>query len=481
MIKRRREPSDGTSSTVTSQRPTLAVGDAIELEVTGLLQNGQGVGRVDGLVVFTWGPLPGERATARITEVKAKYAVAETIEITVRSADRVEPFCPLFGVCGGCQVQHLDYQAQLRWKRTLVEDALHRIGGLRDVAVAPTIGMDVPRAYRNKTALVVHRGDDGVGFGFYRLRTHSVVPVEHCPVAVPALDATIGDLWRAAREPAAREAFAEARHVVMRFASSNGEGVAAITTRRRDEVLRAAAPALAAALPGIVGIANSYDPAGDNAVLGRRAEAIFGRQEIEETVAGLRFGVSSHSFFQINGQMLEEIFARLRPLVRPGSALVDLYCGPGTFALFFAACGATVVGIEEEATAVREARANAERNGLTERVRFIAGRVERSLANGEAGARALRDADVAFLDPPRKGSDEATLGAIAAARVPEIWYLSCNPATLARDLAQLTAAGYAVGEAQPFDMFPQTGHVETLVRLRLEPAAGAARGAAVAP
>ncbi len=480
MIKRRREP-DGTAGTVTSQRPTLAVGDAIELEVTGLLQNGQGVGRVDGLVVFAWGPLPGERATARVTEVKAKYAVAETIEITVRSADRVEPFCPLFGVCGGCQVQHLAYAAQLRWKRALVEDALHRIGGLRDVAVAPAIGMDVPRAYRNKTALVVRRGDDGVGFGFYRLRTHSVVPVEHCPVAVPALDATIGDLWRAAREPAAREAFAEARHVVMRFAPSSGEGVAAITTRRRDEVLRAAAPALAAALPAVVGIANSYDPAGDNAVLGRRAEAIFGRQEIEETIGGLRFGVSSQSFFQINGRMLEEIFARLRPLVRPGSAIVDLYCGAGTFALFFAACGATVTGIEEDHTAVREARANAERNGLTERVRFIAGRVERSLVNGEAGARALRDADVAFLDPPRKGSDAATLGAIAAARVPEVWYLSCNPATLARDLAQLTAAGYAVGEAQPFDMFPQTGHVETLVRLRLEPAAPAGRGAPDAP
>jgi 23S rRNA (uracil-5-)-methyltransferase RumA len=481
MIKRRREPSDGTGSTVTSSRPSLAVGDVIALEVTGLLQNGQGLGRVDGLVVFTWGPLPGERATARVTEVKAKYAVAETIEITQRSADRVEPFCPLFGVCGGCQVQHLDYQAQLRWKRTLVEDALHRIGGLRDVAVAPTIGMDEPRAYRNKTALVVQHGDEGPTFGFYRLRTHAVVSVEHCPVAVPALDDAIGALRNAAREPAAREAFAEARHVVMRFAPSNGEGVAAITTRRRDEVLRAAAPALAAALPGVVGIANSYDPAGENAVLGRRTEAMYGRQEIEETVAGLRFGVSSHSFFQINGHMLEEIFARLRPLVRPGSALVDLYCGPGTFALFFAACGASVVGIEEDPNAVREARANANRNGLAERVRFLAGRVERSLGKGEAGARALHEADVAFLDPPRKGSDEATLGAIAAARVPEIWYLSCNPATLARDLAQLAGAGYAVGDVQPFDMFPQTGHVETLVRLRLDPAAEAARGAAVAP
>src|ERR1700722_1830719 len=138
MIKRRREGSDGTGGTVTSSRPTLAVGDEIVLEVTGLLQNGQGLGRVDGLVVFTWGPLPGELARARVTEVKAKYAVAETVEITQRSADRVEPFCPLFGVCGGCQVQHLAYPAQLRWKRTLVEDALHRIRCLRDVAVAPT-------------------------------------------------------------------------------------------------------------------------------------------------------------------------------------------------------------------------------------------------------------------------------------------------------------------------------------------------------
>jgi 23S rRNA (uracil1939-C5)-methyltransferase len=449
----------------------LAPGTVVEMDVTDLLANGQGVGRVSGMVIFVWGPLPGERARVRITLVKAKYVVADLVELLSVSADRVEPFCPVFGDCGGCQVQHLAYAAQLDWKRAIIESALRRIGGIREATVAVPIGMARPRAYRNKMALVARRRAAGEEFGFYQARSHDIVPVRACPTAHPKLDATIGNLWDAAREPRTAQAFAGARHVVARVGAASGESVVSITTDRASATLPAVADALRAALPGTAGIANSYDPASANAVLGRRHVLLSGSAEVEDEIGGVRFRVSAASFFQINPEIVAEIFRFIAPAVGAGSRIVDLYCGPGTFSLFFARSGARVLGIEENASAVREARANAERNGLAKLTSFIAGRVEQAVQGAAAAETAA--ATVVFLDPPRKGSDEATLAAIAAARVPQVWYLSCNPATLARDLAQLVAAGYVLDAVQPFDMFPQTGHVEALAALRMPDAAPA--------
>jgi 23S rRNA (uracil1939-C5)-methyltransferase len=436
------------------------------MDVTDLLANGQGVGRVSGIVVFVWGPLPGERARVRITMVKAKYVVGEMIELIERSDDRVEPFCPAFGECGGCQVQHLAYAAQLDWKRAMIESALRRIGGIRDATVAAPVGMAHPRAYRNKMALVVRARESGPEFGFYQARSHDIVPIEACPTAHPQLDATIGNLWKAARDPALRPAFAGARHVVARVGDASGEAIVSITTDRASPTLPPLANALQAALPGTAGVANSYDPSSANAVLGRKHVRLSGSSEVEDEIGGVKFRVSAASFFQINPEIVAEIFRFIAPAIEDGSRFVDLYCGPGTFSLFFARNGARVLGIEENPSAVREARANAHSNGLGALTTFIAARVEQAMHHGQ-GAKELASATVAFLDPPRKGTDEATLAAIVAARVPRVWYLSCNPATLARDLAQLVAAGYVLDVVQPFDMFPQTGHVEALAALRL--------------
>jgi 23S rRNA (uracil1939-C5)-methyltransferase len=443
----------------------LSPGDVVDLAVTDLLANGQGVGRASGVVVFVWGPLPGERARARITLVKAKYAVAELVELLERSEDRAAPFCRVFGACGGCQVQHLAYPAQLEWKRTMIVSALRRIGGIRDAQVSLPCGMREPRGYRNKMALVVRsRPDIGAEFGFYQARSHDIVAIDGCPIVQPQLERAIAGLREAAREPETEAAFAGARHVVARVGRASKDVVVSIVTERPSGTLPALAPALLRALPGAVGIANSYDPASTNAVLGRRSVTLAGRPEIEEEIGGVRFRVSAGSFFQINGEMVGAIFDFLEMGLPQGLRVLDLYCGAGTFALFFARHGAAVVGIEENPDAVREARANAERNALATAT-FFAGRVERMVRSGPT-ARALSSADVVFLDPPRKGSDEVTIGAIARVRVPHVWYLSCNPATLARDLAQFVAAGYGLDLVQPFDMFPQTGHVEALAVLR---------------
>jgi len=440
------------------------------VEFTDLLANGQAVGRFEGMVVFVDGPLPGESARVRLTEVKARYAVGALLERETTSPDRAQPFCPVFGACGGCQVQHLAYPAQLAWKHRIVVDALLRIGGLGDVPVREPIGMDVPRAYRNKMALVVENGAQPV-FGFYRARSHDLVPIDHCPIVLEPLDTAIGELIAAARAPETAAAFSGVKHVVMRAGLTSPNSVLSLTTDAKSAPIAAAAPQIAERIPGVGGISNSYEPANANAVLGRRMDFVWGKREMEETIEGVRFRVSPASFFQINGAMVASIFRTLAPLIAGTPRIVDLYCGAGTFAIYFASRGASVVGIEENASAVTEARGNARLNRVDDRVRFVRGRVEGALAN-EDGRMALREAEIVFLDPPRKGSDEATLAALADARVPAIWYLSCNPATLARDLRYLAGREYAIGFVQPFDMFPQTGHVETLVTLRRQPHGG---------
>jgi 23S rRNA (uracil1939-C5)-methyltransferase len=405
-----------------------------------------------------------------LTDVKAKYAVGDVIERETTSPDRAEPFCAVFGACGGCQVQHLAYPAQLAWKRRIVQDALSRIGGFAEIDVREPIGMRHPRAYRNKMALVVDAAGDRTVFGFYRARSHDLVPIERCPIVLDSLDAAIGELAGAARAPETAPAFAGVRHVVMRSGLHSPAGVLSLTTETKSAAIATLAPQIAERVPGVGGISNSYGLANANAVIGRQMDFVWGKREMEETIEGVRFRVSPASFFQINGEMVAAIFRALAPLIAGAPKIVDLYCGAGTFAIYFASRGADVVGIEENGSAVAEARQNARLNGVESRVRFVKARVEGELGN-PAGHEALRAADIVFLDPPRKGSDEATLAALAAAGIAQIWYLSCNPATLARDLRFLAGHGYAVGLVQPFDMFPQTGHVETLVVLK-KPAPG---------
>jgi 23S rRNA (uracil1939-C5)-methyltransferase len=441
-----------------------AVGAEASLAFTDLLANGQAVGRLDGFVVFVWGPLPGERARIRVTEVKPKYAVGDVIAYEAQSDDRAEPFCRVFGECGGCQVQHLAYPAQLAWKQQIVRSALQRIGGLADARVLPPVGMSDPRAYRNKMALVVDTTSDDTAFGFYQARSHDLVRIDTCPVVLPQLDRAIAGLYDAARAPETREAFRDAKHAIVRAGAASGEAVVSLTTEARSPAIAAAGPAIGARIDGAVGVSNSYEPRTANAVLGRAVAYVWGKHEMEETIEGVRYRVSPASFFQVNSEMVGHIFQFLAPGIAAGRAIVDLYCGAGTFAIFFASRGARVVGIEENPAAVAEARANAQLNAVTASAKFVHGRVEGTVVNPD-GRRALEDAEVVFLDPPRKGSDEATLAAIVAADVPNLWYLSCNPATLARDLAFLTTRGYRLDVVQPFDMFPQTGHVETLVTL----------------
>ncbi len=439
----------------------LAPGQELEVVFSDLLANGQAVGRADGAVIFCAGPLPGERARVRIAGVKPKYAVGALSELLDVSPDRREPFCAVFGKCGGCQLQHLAYDAQLTWKTGVVRNALQRIGGFTGFEPARAIGMTRTRAYRNKMSLVVNAAGPGAKLGFYRQRSHGVVPIDACPVVMPELDRCIKPLDAAVDASATLRG---ARHVVARASAETGQVVVTFASRAPLPDLGDVAQPLAKTIPGVRGIGNSYDPAGENAILGRKQRLAFGDDALTESIGDVSYRVSSGSFFQVNTEAVAKIFEHLAPMLASPLHVVDLYCGVGTFALFFARRGATVFGIEEHAQAVAEARRNAELNGVERRATFVAGRVEEVLGSDDVRA-ALTAANVAFLDPPRKGSDEATLGAIVEAAVPRIWYLSCDPATLARDLKWVAAKGYRLDEVQPFDMFPQTGHVEALALL----------------
>ncbi|MDQ6826060.1 MAG: 23S rRNA (uracil(1939)-C(5))-methyltransferase RlmD, partial [Candidatus Eremiobacteraeota bacterium] len=433
-------------------------GAEIELSFDDLLANGQAVGRCEGMVVFVFGPLPLERARVRITSVKAKYAVGEMLVITVESPHREKPFCPVFGECGGCQLQHLSYQAQLSWKRDAVRNALTRIGGFVEPNVAPAVGMKIPRSYRNKMSLVVDRSNGSTKLGFYKQRSHHVVAIDGCPIVLPQLDRYI---------PALQGAPADTRHIVVRAGQYTGQAVVSYTTARRSEAVRATSTSVESRLEGVTGLTNSFDLRGENAILGRSSVVLAGKAEIEERIGGLRYQVSPGSFFQVNSEIVERIFSFLKDKAAASRQIVDLYCGAGTFSIFFASQGARVIGIEESFTSIAEAHSNADLNGLQTQVRFHASRIEEAVQQDWARA-AFMSSDTVFLDPPRKGTDGRTLRAIEAAGVANVWYLSCDPATLARDLKFLVSAGYKIQEVQPFDMFPQTGHIETLVILSRE-------------
>jgi 23S rRNA (uracil1939-C5)-methyltransferase len=435
------------------------------LVLDDLLENGQGVGRVDGLVTFVTGGLPGETVRVAVDAVKRTYVSAHVVAIESPSPDRVDAGCPVFPRCGGCQTLHYRYEAQLVWKQRLVDGALTRLGGLRDVQVDATVApAGDPRAgYRNKVTLVTRYTGGAMRLGFYEPRSHRVVPIERCPVLLPRLDAAVAQLVRfAADEP---EALSGVSHVVARASSTGDELVVSFNGEKPNKRLGALTGELLARIPALTGVAISWDLAGENAVFGRRQATLWGSPVVREKVAGATFSFGVASFFQINVATLELIAQRFIERLAGARRIVDLYCGVGTFSIIAGARGVASAGVESFAPAVGEAAANAAENGVTNAA-FEHASVADALA-GERGTSLVAGADAVMLDPPRKGCEPEVLAALSGNKVPRVLYLSCNPATLARDAKALAASGYRLERVTPFDMFPHTGHVEALAEFAL--------------
>ena len=439
-------------------------GQLHRLAIIGYAADGAGVARLNGQVVFVQGGVRGEECLVRLTHVGRTALWGTVKEILVPSPARVEPDCPYFPRCGGCQLRHLSYAEELEFKRTKVADALRRLGG-SDVEVPPVLGAARPDRYRNKVQFPVAKGPK---IGFYRARSHEVIDVEDCllqPEAAGRLRRAVKD-WMAryaipAYDEKARSGLV--RHVFVRTDRAgrslccllvNGRGIP-----RQAELVAA----LRQAEPGLVGIVLGVNQSHSNVILGDSYRTLWGVDFLKDILCGLTFQLSVPSFYQVNPDQTEVLYGKAVELagLTGRETVLDLYCGIGTISLAMARRAGMVWGAEVVPEAVDDAVANAARSGVSN-ARFLcadAGQAARRLA-----AEGVRP-DVVCVDPPRKGLAEDVVDTVAGMAPARVVYVSCDPATLGRDVKRFAARGYVLRAAQPVDMFPRTHHVETAALL----------------
>ncbi|NLF80015.1 MAG: 23S rRNA (uracil(1939)-C(5))-methyltransferase RlmD [Clostridia bacterium] len=435
----------------------LTTGAEIEIDIQGFASSGSGVGRLDGLAVFVPGALPGERVLALITRLRGKFAEARLLSIVRESAERTQPPCPVFGRCGGCAMQQADYNFQLKLKRGFVYDTLRRIAKI-DTAVSETIASPEPYHYRHRMHYHAAWVKGKLHLGFFIQRSRILVEAAACLLAAPPIS-SLAQVLPDMLAPFRGE-LVDLRGVVLRC-NSSGEQMSLILLVNTP-IMRGRE--LARQLQGAVSnLTEVWECAGAprNGTYGGHWQLLAGQSYLSEQLCGREFRLSPAAFTQVNPAVAE----RLYQLVGSYAALtgaetvLDLYSGAGAIALLLAGRAAQVIGVESFEPAVADAERAAKLNGA-DNCRFICGAVELVLPRlAEQGV----VVDVAVLDPPRAGCDAAALEALLMLQPRRIIYVSCDPATLARDLRRLAEGGYQVGAVQPLDMFPQTGHVECVV------------------
>ncbi len=435
------------------------------LEITGITSEGQGVGRSGGVAFFVPFALPGETVKAHIIKVEKKYCVAKITEIIRPSEHRIRPFCEAYEKCGGCALMHADYAEQLRIKTQTVRDCLERLGGFAGVEVQNTIGMEDPWRYRNKGSFPIGLADGTAAFGFYAERSHRLIPLYDCPIE----DARITALARTVVEWANRNRIRVydeetgkgcLRACVIRVAST-GERMAAVVTKGELPAKESLIKML-----DVESLYHNRNDLNTNVIFGDRFTLLKGKPQITEEQNGIRFLVSPQSFLQVNPVQTRKLYeAAIRLLdPKPEETIADVYCGIGTISLAIARRAGKVIGIECVPKAIEDAKKNAVLNGI-DNAEFVCGLAEEVLPKlVENGMRP----DAIVIDPPRKGCEEPVLKAIAESGVNRVVYVSCNPATLARDAKILASFGFRIEHVHPVDMFPHTQHVETVVLMTKE-------------
>ena len=444
--------------------------DDIELRIDSLGSEGQGVGRYEGMAVFVPFALPNELVKAHIIKVAKNYAVGKLIKVIEPSKVRREPRCSSFTRCGGCNLMHMDYAAQLEYKRGLVENAFARIAKIEGVHVENTIGMDEPYHYRNKAAFPFAMVDGRMCFGFFAPRSHRLIPIDGCFIEQEPLYnvASAVHCWAEENEiqPYDEETGSGTiRHVVSRITTS-GDIMAVIVTKGRPKKLNKLVDMLKERCEGIKSIILNRNDEDTNVIFGRSYETLWGEDSLTENLCGFEFSVSAASFLQVNPVQTECLYAQVEAFLpeKDGFEAIDVYCGTGTISMILSKRAKHVTGIENIKPAVEDAARNAERNGAGNADFICADAAEALPELIEKGIRP----DVIVIDPPRKGCDKAVLNAITGSAVQRVIYVSCDPATLARDVRILVDGGYSIQKVQPIDMFPQTAHVETVVLLSRE-------------
>lgn len=434
------------------------------ISVTGVTLEGLGVGRVDNFAVFIKNAIPCETVLAKIIKVSGSFAVARIESVLVSSPWRKEPDCPFYRQCGGCSFQHITYAGQLEIKKKAVDDCIQRIGGFHDIEIEPVIASPEYFRYRNKGAFPCGKTENGeVGFGFYAPRSHSLVKVNDCLLesrkiieGVLGVEKWIRDANIEPYDEKMESGFL--RHAVFRETCEGKLMCTLVTTGTlRDP------KSLIACLSMADSIYVNINSNNTNVIFGNEYQHIYGDKKLTEYICGHRYFVSPPTFLQVNHNQAEALYEKAIKLLAPRSdeTIYDLYCGMGSISLCLAEHAGKVIGIEVVPEAIADAKENAVVNGI-ENTSFLCGNTEDiidELCDKEPPSAIM-------LDPPRKGCEENVLAAIKKSGCSRIVYVSCNPATLARDLQILCKEEeYSIVTIQPVDMFPQTSHVETVVLL----------------
>jgi 23S rRNA (uracil1939-C5)-methyltransferase len=462
----------GTNSINDESNPDLwQQGQLVEVSITDLNDTGEGVGRLGGRVIFVPDTVTGDRVLVRLVRVKSNYAKGSLHQLLEKSPHRIRPNCIVADKCGGCQWQHVDYNYQLEAKRNLVIQALERIGGFASPPVAPVLTAEASFAYRNKATYPLKRSATGqVQAGYYQKGSHQLINLNQCPVQDARLNPLLAEIkqdiqqlgWSIYDENRHQ---GRLRHLSLRIGRRTGEMLLTlVTTNWTLQNLEAQAQKWLTRYPTLVGVCVNRNPDRTNVIFGDETRCVAGQPYLREEFAGLEFQLRPETFFQVNTEAAEALLnVIVEQLALSGNeVLVDAYCGIGTFTLPLAQRVRQAIGLEVQPASVEQARLNAQLNGITNAT-FQTGVVEKLLP--QLGI----VPDVVLLDPPRKGcvstagsnNPHTVIDSLLMTSPKNIVYVSCKPATLARDLKLLCQTGnYQLTHVQPADFFPQTSHVE---------------------
>ena len=443
--------------------------DIVEVEIVDLTHEGAGVAKVDGFVFFVDNALPGEVIKMRVLKLKKNIGFGKVEEYVTLSPNRNQDIDATYLRSGIADFGHMTYEEQLKFKRKQVVDNLYKTAGISDVEVAETLGMETPYAYRNKAQVPVRRVKGQLETGFYRKNSHDLIPIEDFLIQDKEIDKLIvfvRDLLRRydLKPYDEKEQTGLIRHLVVRRGHYSGQMMLVfVTTRpkifRIDQVIAK----ITEAFPSVVSIIQNINDKNTNAIFGKEFRTLYGQDTITDSMLGNDYEISAQSFYQVNTEMAEKLYQTAIDFSDPNSdsIVIDAYSGIGTIGLSFAKQVKEVYGVEVIETAVEDAKKNAERNGITN-AHYVADSAENAMAKwSKDGIKP----DVIIVDPPRKGLTESFIKASVAMQPEKITYVSCNPATMARDIKLYQELGYELKKVQPVDLFPQTHHVEAVALL----------------
>ena len=445
---------------------TLKKNQVFKGQVVDLTHEGHGVVKIDRYPVFVPKALTGEEIEFKLIKVNKNFAIGKLLEIYTESKDRVEPPCVYYDKCGGCQLQHLDYQAQLEMKRNQVVNLFHRKGKFTSTPINETIGMMNPWNYRNKSQIPVgQNSEDAPIMGFYRQRSHDIIDMEECLIQ----DSIQNQLMRMIRalltehnvsiyDEKRKEGLL--RHVIIRVGYTSREVmVVFVTNGKKFKQAKAIIKKMVEAVPNIKSVIQNINETHSNVIMGKKSKTLYGKDEITDELDSVEFEISDQSFYQINASQTVKLYNKALDYagLTGEETVLDTYCGIGTIGLYMAEKAKHVYGVEVVPAAIEDAKKNAKLNGY-DNTTFVCGKAESVIMDWKQQG---IQPDVVMVDPPRKGCDEQFLRTLLELNPQRIVYISCNPSTQQRD-AHILAEGYELKEITPVDMFPQTTHIETV-------------------